>query len=165
MWNYLFQQGIKINFAHRTFKWESEAKGKAHVHVVIIGFGRKERRSKRIYEYDTISSEIHEIEVKNISPYLVEGSNIVILPQSRPICDVPPTIYGNKPADGGYLMVDTEEHEYLEKNDPAVLQYVYPMISAREYFHGKQRYCLWLKDASPAFLRNNPFLKERLLGV
>ena len=165
LWSHLFQNGIKINFAHRTFKWESEAKGKAHVHVVIIGFGRTERERKHIYEYDTTSSEPHVVDAVNISPYLVEGSDTVVFPRSKPLCDVPPTIYGNKPADGGHLMISQEERKILESSYPEVLQYVSPMISAQEYLHGQYRYCLWLTNASSTVLQNNVFISSRLKAV
>ncbi len=89
LWNELFRRRVKIHFAHRTFAWESEARGKAHVHVVIVGFGVGDRTPKRIYDYERDPDHAVETTVRNISPYLVEGGDVVVLSRSRPICDAP----------------------------------------------------------------------------
>jgi len=104
LWRSLFQRyGLRIHFAHRTFAWESEARGKAHVHVVIIGFGAFDANNKRIYDYGSGDEHATVAVVRSISPYLIEGSDIAIVSRSTPICSVPACIYGNKPTDGGHL--------------------------------------------------------------
>ena len=109
LWTPLFQRfHLKIHFAHRTFKWESEARGKAHVHVVIIGFAAFDTAKKLIYEY-TDDGKVTVSAARNISPYLVEGSDLAINSRSKPICDVPDCQYGNKPTDGGFLIVEEED--------------------------------------------------------
>ncbi len=165
LWNYLFKRGMKIHFAHRTFPWESEAKGKAHVHVVIIGFGRREKNGKKIYDYARNGEEPKVLPATNISPYLVEGPNLAVTPRSRPLCEVPATIYGNKPADGGHLIIDPEERRLVEQRHPELLKYIRPLICAQEYLQGGLRWCLWLKDAGLSKLRNNPYIKEKLKAV
>ena len=115
LWRALFDQGMKIHFAHRTFAWESEAKGKAHVHVVIIGFGAGDFAAKRLYEYEAVSSAPSDrsneqnggeavatvTEVADISPYLVAGSNCIVTARSKPLCAVPEIVFGSMPNDGG----------------------------------------------------------------
>jgi type II restriction/modification system DNA methylase subunit YeeA len=110
LWNELFNKyKIKIHFAHRTFKWGNEAKGNAAVHVVIIGFSNYDISTKSLYEYDNISDEPHEILVKNINPYLVEGKDNIIISRKKPICRVPEITYGSMANDGGNLLLSDEE--------------------------------------------------------
>jgi MmeI, DNA-methyltransferase domain/MmeI, N-terminal domain/MmeI, helicase spacer domain/MmeI, target recognition domain len=118
LWNYLFQHfKTKIHFAHRTFPWASEARGKAHVHVVIIGFAAFDIPGKRIYDYET--EKVTVSPAKNISPYLVEGSDLAITNRSKPICDVPEINFGNQPIDGGNLLLDAEAKAELLAKEPA----------------------------------------------
>ena len=105
LWNPLIQRfGLKILFAHRTFKWESEARGKAHVHVVIVGFGAFDNPDKRIYDYEEENATITP--ARNIGPYLVEGPDIALASRTDPISPVPNCVYGSKPTDGGHLIVE-----------------------------------------------------------
>lgn len=164
LWSRLFRHGIRIHFAYRTFPWESEAKGKAHVHVVIVGFGRNDAQRKRIYHSRKVDG-VQVDDVANISPYLTEGPDTCILPRSRPICDVPETIYGNKPTDGGHLLLDEAQREELLRNAPELGAYVRPMVSAEEYLHGRKRYCLWFLGANLAPLRASRRLSDILASV
>jgi len=166
LWNVLFNKyNIKIHFAHRTFSWSNEAKGNAAVHVVIIGFANYDSQAKKIYEYDDIKAEPHEVSVKNINAYLIEGKEIFIHSRNNPICNVSKIVYGNKPTDGGnFLFTDEEKNEFI-KVEPNSKKFIKPFISAHEYFNGKKRWCLWLKDANPNELKQLPKVMERIEGV
>ena len=119
LWQELYRRGIKIRFGHRTFAWQSEARGKAHVHVVIIGFGLEPAAVKRIHDYETDPKHAQVAVVKNISPYLTEGNDTVILNRSRPICAVPRIGIGNKPIDGGNFLFYPEQMAEFVKAEPA----------------------------------------------
>ncbi len=155
--------GIKINFAHQTFKWGNEAKGVAGVHVVIVGFSNFERKSKYLFEYENITADPHSRKVSNISPYLVEGPDNVISNKSIPICDVPKMIWGNKPTDGGNFLFkdEAEKNDFLEKEPDAAL-WIRPFISGRDFLHNHFRYCLWLQHIPPAELRKLPNVLSRI---
>jgi hypothetical protein len=164
LWNQLFQRHrIKIHFAHRTFKWESEARGKAHVHVVIIGFGAFDSTNKRIYDYE--AEKVTVISAKNISPYLIEGSDIALPIRRVALCNVPEIVNGNKPADGGFLIVESEDKEMFLEENPAAAKYVRPFLSADQYLNNEQRWVLWLVDAPPKIIRENPGLRRRVEAV
>ena len=166
LWNELLNKyKIKIHFAHRTFKWTNEAKGNAVVHVIIIGFSNAEIREKIIYDYEDIKGEAHEKKVKNISPYLVEGSDSIVLSRSQPISNVPKMRYGSKPVDNGNYIFSDDEVEVFLQEEPRAKKYIRPLISAREYLSGINRWCLWLKDASPSDLKSMPCILERVQKV
>jgi hypothetical protein len=190
LWNELFSRyHIKIHFAHRTFAWQSEARGKAHVHVVIIGFGAFDIPVKYLYDYeaggdanaftdDENSSRIRENPPKpektntaarntarNISVYLIEGSDVAIIMRSKPLCDVPEIVFGNMPNDGGSLILTNEEKSELLKTEPGAKKFIRLFMGAQEFINGEHRWCLWLKDASPADLRAMPEVMRRVEGV
>lgn len=166
LWNELFKRyHLKIHFAHRTFSWESEARGKAHVHVVIIGFGAFDVERKRIYDYDADTGEAHESIARNISPYLIEGTDTVILSRSRPISDVPEIVFGNMPNDGGHLLFTESQKEEFLRKEPGASKFIRLFIGSEEFINGTSRWCLWLKDASPAELRALPILMKRVEAV
>ena len=165
LWMPLFQKfGLKIHFAHRTFAWASEARGKAHVHVVIIGFAAFDTAKKLIYDYSD-DDKVTISAARNISPYLVEGSDLAITSRSKPVCDVPDCQYGNKPTDGGFLIVEEEDRVPFLKENPQAKKYLRPLLCAEEYLHSIPRWCLWLKDASPADIRGIPGIKQRVESV
>ena len=117
LWNYLFSNfHLSINFAYQTFEWTSEARGRAHVHVVIIGFAQRARREKAIFHQD--DGEMTSAHALNISPYLVEGGNAILLKCSKPISPVPECMYGNKPADGGFLILEDSDREKFLRDNP-----------------------------------------------
>jgi len=164
LWSELFQKyQIKIHFAHRTFKWESEARGKAHVHVVIIGFGAFDTTDKHIYDYE--GENVTAISAKNISPYLIEGSDIALPIRRDALCDVPEIVNGNKPADGGFLIIENEDKKVFFKENPGAVQYVHPFLSADQYLNNEQRWVLWLVNAPPTIVRENPGVKKRVEAV
>jgi hypothetical protein len=165
LWNELFKRHLKIHFAHRTFAWESEARGKAHVHVVIAGFGAFDIRGKRIYDYDADSGKVTVAPATNISPYLIEGNDVVILSRSAPLCPVPEIVFGSMPNDGGHLILSSEEKAELLRNEPAARQFVRPFLGAEEFIHKQNRWCLWLVDAAPSALRALPRIMERVERV
>jgi len=163
LWNELFNKyNIKIHFAHRTFRWTNEAKGRAAVHCVIIGFANFDVNEKLIYEYDDINSEPHEVKSKNINPYLVDSKDILIKRRSNPICAVPQMIWGNKPVDGGHLIFTSEEKEDFIKKEPLSKTYFKKFIGGQEFIQGKERWCIWLVDISPSELRRMKFVLERI---
>lgn len=154
---------VKIHFAHRTFQWSNEARGKAAVHCVIVGFANFDTASKSLYEYQNIRGEPHQILVKRINPYLVDGADIVIPNRSTPLCDVPKMVWGNKPSDGGNLIFDTtEEKDEFLKIEPLAAKFIRPFLSGGDFINGKMRWCLWLKNAPPNELRE---LKEVMKRV
>ena len=157
LWNELFNRyKIKIHFAHRTFKWSNEARGKAAVHVVIIGFSNYDNSEKSIFEYEDIKGEPHEHKVRLINPYLIEGSETLILSRNSPICNVPKMSWGNKPVDGGNLIFTDPEKIGFLKKEPGAERFFKELISAKEYLHGDKRWCLWLKGINPAELADLP---------
>lgn len=166
LWNYLFNKfKIKIHFAHRTFSWNNEAKGNAAVHVVIIGFANFDINEKHIFEYETIKGEPHEIKVKNINPYLVEGKDFALLSRTKPICKVSEMMYGNKIVDGGnYLFTDEEKEEFVKK-EPNSKIYFKSILSGDEFINGKNRWVLYLADAQPEEIRKLTLVKERVEKV
>ncbi len=156
---------IVIHFAHRTFKWSNEAKGNAAVYCVIVGFANMDSTNKRIYEYEDIKGEAHEIKAKNINPYLVDSKNIFITKRTSPICEVPKMFKGSQPTDGGNFLFTEEEKVTFLEMEPESEKFIKPLISAHEYLNGEKRYCLWLVDAEPSELKKLPNLLNRIEGV
>lgn len=147
---------VKINFAYRTFVWNSEASDKAHVHCVIIGFSVFDRASKWIYTND------RPVLAKNINAYLIDAPDLIVLSRNKPICNVPKMVYGNKPADGGNLIIEDEDYSDFVSKDPKAVKFIKPLLGAVEYLHGKKRWCLWLEGASPAELKECPLVMDRV---
>jgi hypothetical protein len=166
LWGELFNRyQIKIHFAHRTFSWSNEARGKAAVHVVIIGFGVKDIDSKRVFDYADIKGEPQERKAKNINPYLVEGSDLVILKRKTPISTVPNISFGSMPNDGGHLLLtDREKTAFLEQ-EPEAEKWIKPLLSAREFLNGENRWCLWLVGIQPQELKRLKQVSERVEQV
>ena len=155
-----------IHFAHRTFRWASEARGKAHVHCVIVGFGLEEpSRQKLLFDYENDPENPTISVLSNISPYLVEGSNTVIQSRSSPICDVPPIVFGSMPNDGGHLLLSPQEKEELLAVDPRAREFIRPFLGSEEFINGMERWCLWLKDAEPGKLRALSEVMKRVEAV
>lgn len=166
LWGELFRRWHqKIHFAHRTFAWASESRGRAHVHVVIIGFGAFETFSKRIYDYESNSDNPTTVPATNISPYLVEGGDVVINRRTHPLCDIPELIFGSMPNDGGHLMLTDEEKSGLVLEEPDAARFIRPLLGSEEFINGTPRWCLWLKNAEPSALRGLPAVIRRIAGV
>ncbi|OGU16775.1 MAG: methylase [Geobacteraceae bacterium GWC2_53_11] len=165
LWPDLFRRGVKLHYAHRTFQWNSEARGKAAVHCVIIGFGLQEVAEKWLFDYDTPKSEPHAIKADNINPYLVDGPNVVLQNRTKPLCSVPPMIYGSKPTDGGNLLLSPEEKLKLLVDEPLVESWIKPFLNADEFLYNTPRYCLWLVGCPPETLRKMPNVLQRVEAV
>lgn len=166
IWTHLFNRWhIKIHFAHRTFAWESEARGKAHVHCVIVGFAGYDASRKRLYDYESDPEKPTIVEAKNISPYLVEGPDRAVTNRSVPLCDVPKMSWGNKPTDGGHLILTPEERVALLIKEPGASKYIRPFMSGGDFINGVERFCLWLKDVHPSELRSLPLVLARVEAV
>ena len=145
-----------INFAYRTFVWDSEASVKAHVHCVIIGFSKLSRLKKVIYDGSS------RIECKNINRYLMDGDDILVRSRNKPLCKVPAMIYGNKPADGGHLIIEDSDYEEFIRKDPGSISYIKPLLGAAEYINNKKRWCIWLDGVSPFEIKKCPMVYERV---
>jgi len=160
LWGKLFESyGVQIDFGYRTFKWGNEAKGKAAVHCVIIGFSIGGRGKKTIYDGD------EKIKAKNINPYLVDAPNILIASRGTPICDVPKMTKGNQPSDGGHLILTPEEKDELLKKEPHAEKLIRRYLGSVEFINGKERFCLWLKGAPFSDVKKCPSILERLEKV
>lgn len=163
LWSILFSKyEIIIQFAHRTFKWSNEAKGKAAVHCVIIGFGNRNIDNKRLFEYDNINDEPHELIVKNINPYLIEGGNNFIQNRKYSICNAPEIIYGSFALDDGHFTLTENEKNEICNSEPTSHKFIKPFIGGRELLHSEKRYCVWLLDANPNDLKQCPSILKRV---
>ncbi len=166
LWETLLGYGIHIHFAHRTFKWSNDARGKAAVHCVIIGFGLETAKPPRLFEYDKPDSDAHEIPVlTGINPYLVDAPMIVVRKQQHPLSAVPEIYFGNMPLDGGHLLLTPEERDELLRVEPNAKKYIKPLLDSQDFINGHTRYCLWLVDADPSELRKLPKVLERVEKV
>lgn len=165
LWGELFRRGVKIHFAHRTFAWQSEARGSAHVHVVIIGFGLTEAKTKTIFDYEQDPQNPQAVTVKNISPYLVEGSNTVITNRTTPLCTAPIIRFGNQPIDGGNFILEEDERDRLVEEFPMSAKWLRLYLGSKEFINNERRWCLWLKDAEPHELQAVPPVLKRIEGV
>ncbi len=157
VWKPLIERfGLSITFAWKTFIWDSEASEKAHVHCVIIGFAANATDEKK----KIFSDKTHF--VKNISPYLIDSSNIFAESRAAPVCDVTPMICGGKPVDGGHLILSEEEYRDVLLHHPEAVPFIRPFTMGREFLHSIPRYCIWLKDVSPAQYNKSKFIMERI---
>lgn len=160
LWSHLFETyQIHINFAWRSFVWSSQSNDEASVHVVIIGFADFAREKKFIY------TENGEKQVENISPYIIEGENIIIKSRKTPISDVPQIVMGNQAMDGGNLIIEAKDYPDFVKKEPAAIPYIKRYMMGYEFINNKPRYCLWLTNCSPAELKKMPLVYERVSKV
>jgi hypothetical protein len=165
LWGWLLAQGIHIHFAHRTFSWTNEASGRAAVHCVIIGFGLEDRSDKVIFEYNDIKGEPHVVPAGNINPYLVDAPDVFLEKRRRPVGTAPEMTKGSQPTDGGHLLLSDAEKELLLQAEPLAAKWVHPFVGADEFINAILRWCLWLKDISPAELRALPLVLQRVQAV
>ncbi len=173
LWPILFERcGLEIAFAHRTFAWGSDARGKAHVHVVILGLDRREaaRPEKRLFSYPDINADPEESRHAALSPYLFDAGglsnpHLVVREESSPINGMGKLIIGSKPIDGGNYIFNAEERSAFLVAEPEAPPYVRPFIGAREYLQGGERYILALHDAPPDKLAKMPGVRERVAAV
>ena len=160
LWKPLFEEGVHIDFAYTTFRWDSEAKSKAHVHCVIVGFSiAPYNKDKIIYSTGLLKK------AKNINAYLVDAENVFIEGRTKPICNVPEIGIGNKPIDGGFYLFSEEEMVDFIKKEPESGKYFKPWYGAQEFINQRPRYCLWLGNCSPSELRKMPECLKRVESV
>ena len=161
IWKPLFEQyDIHFDFAYRTFRWDSEADIKAHVHCVIIGFSVSGNNTKRIY-----ISDMQSIPATNINGYLMDAPDVFIEKRTNPLCDVPPFVRGCQPTDdGNFILTDEEKLELLQK-EPQAAPFIRPFMMGKDFINRKPRYCLWLQGANPTLLRQCPIVLERVKKV
>lgn len=165
LWKALFTFGIDIFFAHQTFKWTNEAKGKAAVYCVIVGFSATTEKVKYLYTYPTLKSEPIVKAVTNINQYLLEAPTVFIEKRSKPISNVPSMTKGSQSTDGGNYLFTKEEMESFIKKEPNSQPYFRPFIGAKELVNSTSRYCLYLANCSPAELRKMPYVLELVENV
>ena len=173
LWPLLFNRyGLEIAFAHRTFAWGSDARGIAHVHVVVLGLTRQEEQpaNKRLFSYSNINGDPTESSHKALTPYLFDAGNVtdrhlVIKETSRPLCAAPAMIIGSKPIDGGYLIFDRAERGDFLSKEPKSKKFMRPFIGSVQYIQGRDRWILALQNATPAELRAMPAVKAKLDAV
>ena len=167
IWKPLYGRfGVHIDFAYRTFRWDSEANIKAHVHCVIIGFSTaNNEKAKLIFENppDPIS-QMPQV-CQSINAYLADAPCVFIEKQSKPVCNVPVMTKGSQPTDGGFFIVTEKEYDDFLRQVPDATQFILPYLGAEEFINNKKRYCLWLKNVSPHVIQKNPLLVERINSV
>ena len=162
LWKPLFEQGVHIDFAYRTFRWDSESNQKAHVHCVIVGFSLcSEQKEKRIIHLENGQA----IAAKNINAYLVDARNSFIESRNTPLCNIPKIGMGNQPIDGGnYLFTESEKADFLKK-EPLAAPYFRLWYGSDEFINNRPRWCLWLGDCSPNELKQMKYCLERVENV
>ena len=159
LWKPLFADGIHIDFAHRTFVWDSQADDVAHVHVIIVGFSSENVSSKLLFEGNS------RREVDNINGYLAPAPDAFVERRAKPLCDVMEMVAGGKPTDGGFLLLTQEERDELVSKEPKAERWIRPFSMGAEFINGIPRYCLWLVGAEPSDLKSMPLVAERVRNV
>jgi len=168
LWSPMLGRGIRIDFAHRTFRWTSEAIGKAVVHVVIVGFSENGlRNQKLLFDYDNAAGDAHELVVSEINPYLLDAPawHIPVARRTPVSPDAPRASFGSMPNDDGNLILEREARERLLELDPGAAPFVRPLIGAKGMLQGRARWCLWLPGVEPNELRRHPFVMQRIEAV
>lgn len=160
IWKPLYERfGIHIDFAYRTFKWNNGTKDMAAVHVVIFGFSCVPRHKNHlIYP----SGSTIPVVANNINPYLVDAPNVFIESRKKPLCDVPEMTTGNRPADGGHLIIEANDYNDFIQREPEAEKYIKKLVGSDEYINNRERYCLWLVDCSPAEIMRMPLVMQRV---
>ena len=163
LWKPLFEMGIHINFAHRTFTWSNESADQAHVYCIIVGFSYVERAEKFAWNYP--KGAVEKEQVKQLNGYLADAASVFLERRSKPLCDVPMMNAGGKPTEGGFLLMTPEERDELVHIEPEAEQYIRKFSMGEEFIKGKDRYCLWLVDCPPQKITKMPAVRERVLKV
>jgi hypothetical protein len=166
LWSELINRhNIKINFAHQTFKWSNEARGKAAVYCVIIGFALADREAKKIYQYASVTGEPVETSARKINAYLVDAPLLFIQKRNKPLCNVSEMVFGNMPNDGGNFLLSAEEKNKIIEKEPYLTEIIRPFLGADEFINNIPRYCIWLKDISPAKYQKSKEIQHRIAEV
>lgn len=163
LWPSVFGLGLSIHIAYPTFTWANNARDKAAVHVIIVGLSGQ---SKTRQLYQQIEGRWHSKLVSNISPYLIEGNNVAVLAKTKPLINgVPPLLFGNKPTDGGHLLMNRAERDTLLKQEPQAVMWVRKVLGSDEFLNGQDRWCLWLVGIANAELQSMPLVYSRVQKV
>lgn len=164
LWSWMLANGIRIHFAHRTFRWTNEASGNAVVHCVIIGFARAEpAQPRRLFDYESVNSEPHEVAARNINPYLVDAADILLTKRRRPLSDgVSPMEFGSMANDGGALLLTDEEKRQIVSQEPEAEAFIKPFFQVDEFLYDEKRWCIWLDGAEPREYRHIAAIRERV---
>lgn len=166
LWSELLQQNhVQIHFAHQTFAWQSEARGKAHVHVVIIGFAEYTPSKRTIFEYDDINSDPVPVTAVHINAYLVDSQVRFVTRRMKPLSQVSEMVFGTKLVDDGHLTLDEHEKQQLIDSYSFTHAWIRPLIGGEEFLNGTTRWCLWLNNAEPRLLKQCPPVLERIEKV
>jgi hypothetical protein len=173
LWPILFDRhGLEIAFAHRTFSWGSEARGKAHVHVVIVGLAHRDHEpdEKRLFSYPDIKGDPVETRHGGLTAYLfdargVANRHLVVKEESKPINEAGKVVIGSKPIDGGHYIFEAGERADFLAREPAAAKFLHPYIGSQEFINGGDRSILYLAEASPAEVRQMPLVLERIAKV
>jgi hypothetical protein len=144
-WPSLLNDGTQIYFAHTSFKWQNLAANNAGVIVAIIGLSARTHKTVKLYSQG-VSGDVQQVEAQNINAYLVPGQNVYIEPEAKPVFDVPVMYWGNKPVDGGHLLMSSDEARRFVKNTPAATPYIRPFFGSQEFIDGNPRACVWVHD-------------------
>ncbi|MCL9770548.1 class I SAM-dependent DNA methyltransferase [Flavobacterium sp. HXWNR69] len=166
LWGQMLNKyGVKIHFAHRTFKWSNEAKGNAAVYCIIVGFANFDIKNKVLFEYEDIKGEPQAIQVKNINPYLVDAKDIFIEKRRKPICNIPEISFGNMPNDGGNFFINENDIEEIKSIEPKSIEYIKPFIGAQEFLNGQEKYCYWFENVNPKDWSLMPLALQKVKAV
>lgn len=164
VWKPVYDLGVRIDFAHDTFRWNNEASDQAHVFCVIVGFSKLGGK-KTLFHHGGPDADAEEISVTTLNAYLKDAPDVFVWSRSKPLCNAPAIGIGNKPIDGGhYLFKDDEKAAFLAK-EPEAERFFHPWIGAEEFINGKKRWCLWLGEATPGELKSLPECRSRILAV
>ena len=161
IWKPLYERfGIHIDFAHRTFRWDSEANSKAHVHCVIVGFSTAPNNKPRLlFEGDGVK------ECENVNAYLAEAVDVFVESHKCPLSEVPEMLKGSSPVDGGNFFLDEFEYAEFIQKEPQAQKYIKRFYGAHEYLHNGKRWCLWVQNISPNEIKAMPKVMERITAV
>ncbi len=164
LWGWMLASGVEIHFAHRTFKWQNEASGQAAVHCIIIGFALHAPERRRLFDYDTVTSDPHEVSATNINPYLVDADNILLNKRTKPISpNVSKMDFGSMANDGGALLIDTrEERREILAGNPEAKAFIRPFLQVEEFLYDNERWCIWLNGVTPSTYRHIAPIMKRI---
>ena len=173
LWPILFDRcKLDIAFAHRTFAWGSDARGMAHVHVVIIGLAKRGNapREKRLFSYDAPKGDPQESQHAALSPYLFDAggladARVVVKESAQALNGLPKLIIGSKPIDGGHYIFNADERSTFLREEPSAQPYLRPFVGSREFLQGGERWILHLADVPPQVLKTLPKIRERIAAV